>query len=393
MRLATLAAKTYFDGAKENRPLVIPLVHATTFQAADSLSHGQLFRAGAGTVYQRFGHPTVAAAEAKIARLEGAEAALLFSSGMGAITSSLLALLEEGDHVVAQREIFAQTFTFLDGMASSFGVTTEFVSRADPGAVDAAIRPNTKLVYVESPSNPLLHLADIRALARVAQLRGVHLLVDSTFASPCLQNPLAMGASLVLHSGTKFLGGHSDVMCGVAAGDRAIIARVQAAQVLLGSVLAPEAAWLLLRGLKTMVLRMERQSDNALVIAHFLSGVKGIRRVHYPFLETSPQYHLARSQMRAGGGVLSFEVDGGIEAARRFADALRLIPIATSLGGVETIIEIPFDLDFGEAAPGNVAGETGVDPALLRLSVGIEDVDDLLEDLERGLGTLAATGE
>jgi methionine-gamma-lyase len=384
----TRAAKTHLDGKKERRPLTIPILQATNFQAESSESLGALFKEGADTVYVRFGHPTLTAAAEKVAALEGAEAAQVFGSGMGAITTALLTALKAGQHVVAQRQIFAQTFIFLDTMARSFGVETDFVDATKTDEVVQALRPNTALIYIESPSNPLLQLVDIRTIAEIARQRGIPLFVDSTFASPYLQNPLAMGANLVLHSGTKFLGGHSDVMCGIAAGDAMFIRQMRDTQILLGSVLDPNSAWLLLRGIKTLGVRVQRQSDNALRIARFLETQEGIRVVRYPWLEGSPFYDLAKEQMRAGGGMLSFEVEKGLTGARAFLDSLELIPVATSLGGVETIIEIPFDLDFSEEEIGDASKETEITPGLIRLSVGIEDIEDLMEDLKRGLKAL-----
>lgn len=388
LQFDTRAAKSYLDGRKEHRPLNHPIIQSTTFQAVDSRRLGRMFRNRSDGVYQRFGHPTAAAAASKVAELEGAEAGLAFSSGMGAITTAVLAALRPDRHVVAQRQIFDQTFTFLDRTARPLAAGIDFVEATDLEAVAAAIRPDTGLVYVETPSNPLLQVCDVAAIARLCRQRDILLFVDSTFASPYAQNPLALGANLVLHSGTKFLGGHSDVMCGFAAGDAALIGRIRDVQVLLGNVLDPHAAWLVLRGIKTLALRVQRQSDNALHIARFLESCNGVRAVHYPFLGSSPHFEVARRQMRCGGGVVSFEVDGGQSGARAFLDALELIPVATSLGGVETIVEIPHDLDFGPDQPGGCAG--GISPGLIRLSVGIENAEDLIRDLRRGALALHA---
>jgi cystathionine beta-lyase/cystathionine gamma-synthase len=380
----TLAVQGH-GGGRSHRPLSESIVRATTYRVGSAAEHRELWRRQGDAFYQRIGNPTVTAAAEAVARLEGAEAALVFSSGMGAISTSLLALLRGGDHVVSQRRIFAQTFTFLDRVARELGVETAFVDPPTPEAFEARLQPNTRLIYAETPSNPELKVVDLAALGAVAKRAGIELLVDSTFASPCLQSPLAHGATLVLHSGSKFLGGHSDVLCGAAAGSRTLIARVREMQYLLGAVLDPQAAWLLLRGMKTIAVRVPRQSESALVIARFLAAAPGIRRVSYPFLESSTDYEIARRQMRAGGGVVSFEVEGGAVAARRFVDALQLISIATSLGGVETIVEVPADLDFEPTAegPGLVA------PGLVRLSVGLEDPHDLLGDLQRGVAALA----
>jgi len=386
----TRAAHTYLDGKRQSRPLSPPIVRATTYQAETSEVQGRLLRDGADTLYTRMGNPTLTAAAAKVADLENAERALVFGSGMGAITTTLLTFLVSGDHVVAQREIFAQTYTFLDRKARALGIETTFVDSTRAGEIAAAIRPETKLIYIETPSNPLLQIVDIRAVAEIARERDLLLLVDSTFASPVLQNPLDLGADLVLHSGTKYLGGHSDVLCGAVAGADALVGPIRETQILLGTILDPQAAWLLLRGMKTLGVRVRRQCDNALAVARFLAGRQGVLAVHYPGLEGSPYHDLARAQMRGGGGVLSFEVEGGLKAARRLVDALRLIPVATSLGGVETVIEIPAELDFGADELGEDAGREDIRPGLIRLSAGIEDVDDLLTDLERGLGALSS---
>ncbi|MCZ6916596.1 MAG: aminotransferase class I/II-fold pyridoxal phosphate-dependent enzyme [Gemmatimonadetes bacterium] len=388
MGFNTQAVKTHLDGLRQHRPLGVPITQNTNFQFASSRALGEAFHDPhqAAAVYTRFGHPTLAAAEAKLARLEGGEAAVVFDSGMGAITASLLAVLAAGDHVVAQREIFAQTFTFLDEKARSLRIETSFVDATDLDAVTAAIRTQTRVVYIETPSNPLLRVADIAAVARIAASHGALLFVDGTFASPYLQNPLRWGADLVLHSGTKFLGGHADIMCGVAVGRSALVNQIRQTQVLLGGLLDPHAAWLLLRSIKTLGVRVQRQCDTALALARFLVQQDGIVQVHYPWLEGSAYVELARKQMRGGGGVVSFEVAGGLAGARRFVDVLRLIPVATSLGGVESVIEVPSELDFSERELGAAASLTGIRPGLIRLSVGLEDVHDLEADLCLGVG-------
>lgn len=242
MGFDTKAAKTYLDGKKQHRPLSHPIVQSTTFQAASSQQLGGLFREKADGAYIRFGHPTLRAVAERVAQLEGAEAGLAFSSGMGAISTSLLAVLRAGCHVVSQREIFAQTFTFLDRMMRLFGVEVDFVDATDVSHLKKALRPSTAVVYIETPSNPLLKICDIESIAGLCRGREIPLFVDSTFASPFIQNPLALGATLVLHSGTKFLGGHSDVMCGFATGGAQLIGQIKGTQTLLGNVLDPHAA-------------------------------------------------------------------------------------------------------------------------------------------------------
>jgi len=386
----TIAVATYHDGKQATRPLTIPVLQTATFQVESSEVHGRLFRARDDRIYSRFGHPTLTAAAEKVALLESAEAALIFSSGMAAITTTLFALLRPGDHVVSQREIFSQTFTFLDRLARAYGVETDFADATEPAEIERRIRPETRLLYIETPSNPLLKIVDIEAVAALAGARDLLLLVDSTFASPYLQNPLELGAHLVLHSGTKFLNGHSDVLCGAVAGGRELIGRIQETQFLLGGILDPHAAWLLMRGMRTLGVRVRQQSAQALELARFLESQPQVRRVHYPWLDSSPYVEVARRQMRAGGDVLSFELDGDLATARAFLSALRVIPIATSLGGVESLIEIPAELDFGEEDLGEEAAkESGIAPHLVRLSVGIEDLDDLKADLRRGLEAAA----
>ncbi len=399
--LGTRAVQTYLDGQKANRPLSMPLLQSVTFQAASSRELGEIFRSAtrgpripseAPGVYTRFGHPTLAAAGEKIASLEGAQAGLTFSSGMAAISTALLAVLRPGDHVVAQREIFGQTFTFLDRTLREFGVVTDFVPAHDFAGFARALRRSTRLVYIETPSNPLLRVVDIAEAAGLAHTVNALLFVDGTFASPALQHPLALGADLVLHSATKFLSGHSDVLCGAAAGSADLLQRMREMQFLLGGVLDPHAAWLLLRGIKTLEVRVARQSETALRIAERLEGREEIAAVHYPWLASSPTVAIAKKQMRAGGGMISFEAAGGLQGARAFVDALEIIPIATSLGGVESLIEIPCDLDFSEEELGDAAQHTGIAPGLIRLSVGIETPEDLLADIERGLGAVRRAG-
>jgi len=389
----TRAVKTYQDGDRRIRPLSIPVVQATNFETTSTTELGALYHEHADTMYVRHGNPTLTAVGQTLAALEETDAALVFPSGMNAITTALLSVLKSGDHVVAAREIFPQTYNFLDRLARSLGVETDFVDGTDASQIASALRDSTALIYVETPSNPLLQIIDIEAIGRLASARGIPLFVDGTFASPALQHPVTLGATLVLHSGSKYLNGHADVCCGIAAGGKAIIERVRATQVMLGGVLDPHAAWLLLRGLRTLDVRMERICANALALAAHLEAHELVRVVHYPFLDGSPYVALARRQMRGGGGVVSFELEGGVAAARAFTEALELVPIATSLGGVESVIEIPADLEFARAELGAAVETGGVNPGLLRLSVGMESIDDLKRDLDQGLRAVASSGK
>lgn len=376
----TRAVRVHTNGTDTaNQPLSEPIVLATTYAAGSAANHRALYLGGGATFYRRFGNPTAAAAARVIADLEGAEEALVFGSGMGAISTALMAVLEPGDHVVASDGIFAQTRTMLDTVLRRRGVETDFVDARVAANVTRKVRENTRLIYLETPSNPLLHVADIAAVAEALR-PGIELFVDGTFASPYLQTPLALGATLSLHSGTKFLGGHSDTMAGVASGRHELIARIRDMQILLGTVLDPHAAWLLLRGVRTLGVRVRRQAETALALARFLAAQPAVAWVSYPFLENDGGYPIASRQMRGGGGVLTFALDGGLAAARRFADRLELIPIATSLGGTETIVELPYDLDFGEGegVESEIAGA-------IRMSIGLEDVEDLEADIARAL--------
>jgi cystathionine gamma-synthase len=372
-----------------NQPLSEPIVLATTYSAPSAVRPREMFQDGSTTFYRRFGNPTAAAAARLIADLEGAEEGILFGSGMGAISTSLFAILRAGDHVIASREIFAQTRTLLDTTLRGYGVETEFVDARVASEVTSRIRPNTRLIYVETPSNPLLHIVDIAAIASALK-PGIELYVDATFGSPALQSPIHLGATLSIHSATKFLGGHSDVLGGVASGRRELISRIRDMQILLGTVQDPHAAWLLMRGIRTLGVRVRRQAESALALARKLSLHSSVEAVFYPFLESDPGYAIASKQMRGGGGVVSFVVKGGTSASRRFADALRLIPIATSLGGVETIVELPYDLDFeaDDAETGVAGSPLG---GTIRMSVGLEDVSDLWADLDQALRAASVT--
>ena len=384
----TRAAKTYLDGKKTRRPLTIPIMQGNIFQIESSEMLGKLFKEGADEVYTRFGNPTLTAACEKCALLESGEAALVFSSGMGAISTALLSVLRSGDHVVAQQNIFAQTFTFLTAVGKSLGIESSFVNAANPEEVRRAIRPSTKLIYIETPSNPLLQIVDIRAIVGIAKEANLPVFVDNTFATPYVQKPITMGADLVLHSGSKYFAGHNDLMCGIAAGNASLIKRIRQMQILLGNILDPHAGWVLLRGIKTLGVRVQRQSENAFAIARFLETQKKIAYVNYPLLESSSQFQVARSQMSCGGGMVSFEPVGGVKASRVFLNALELITVTTSLGGVESVIEIPSDLDFSSEELGEGSKQMAISPGLIRLSVGIEDVEDLKADLQRGLAAM-----
>ena len=382
MSAATLAARTYLDGARKNRPLTSSIIRGTIYTAPSAEEHARLYQEGAKTFYQRFGHPSEEDLAGKVAALESAASALVFASGMAAISSALLAHLPPGSHVIAGEQIFAQTDEVLRWLASGRGVEVTFLDTRDLRAVASALRQNTRLIYLETPSNPTLRVSDIAAVSALARESGVMVFVDSTFATPMSQKPLSLGASLVLHSATKLLGGHMDVMGGVVAGTTEVLKPIAEMKRLLGGVLDPQASWLLLRGIKTLAVRTERVFASARALAEMLQRSPLVESLYYPLLSTHPDFEVASRQMSAGGGVISFSLKGGPAQARRLLNSLRLIQIASSLGGVETVIELPYDLDW-YGKDHLVVG--AVDPGLIRLSVGLEDIHELTADLSQAL--------
>lgn len=369
-------------------PASPPVYQSTIFAAESSQALGESFRRGSERFYARLGNPTVGHLARQLACLDGAADAVMFSSGMAAITAILFTLCDRHTHAVVHGSVYGQTVTLFELMRDRYGVAVDFVDARQPEAVQAALRPETTLVFIETPSNPRLHILDIAAISALLDDHHARLVVDATFASPILQRTLDLGACLVIHSCTKYIAGHSDVMAGVVAGDADEIARIRALQASLGSVLDPHAAWLIHRGLRTLDVRLRRQSETALTLARLLRGHPAVRRVAYPFLDDDTGTGLARRQMAAGGGVIAFWLEGGLAAGRRFLDTLELIAITTSLGGVETVIEIPAELDYSMDGTGGTTRAPSDEPCLLRLSCGLEDVDDLVQDVTLALGSV-----
>jgi cystathionine gamma-synthase len=335
--------------------------------------------------YGRYGNPTVRELERRVAALEGAEDAVAFASGMGAITGVLLSLLRAGDHVILFKDCYRRTRLLVTQTLSRFGITSTIVSAADLDALDAAIRPDTRLVISESPTNPYLYCVDVERLAEVARAHGrVRTLVDATFATPVNTRPLDFGIDLVMHSATKYLSGHNDVLGGVVAGPRRLISLLRENRGVTGCVLDPHAAFLIARGLKTLGLRMERQNASGLRIAERLEKHPKVERVFYPGLCDHPSHTVAARQMRGFGGVVSFTVRGGRRAASRVVDGCELAWIAPSFGGVETLIEQPAIMSYFELSTEELR-EIGIDPGLIRLSLGVEDAEDVAADLLHAL--------
>jgi len=373
---------------KRNAPLAQPIYQTSTFEVTGS--DEQLRATSTDMFYTRYGNPTHTTVENAVAELEGTDAALLFASGMNAITSSILALLQSGDHIVAQRDIYGGVTKFLSTWLPRLGIETTFVDSTEYEQHERALRPNTKILYLESPTNPTLRVIDLARAVRIAREHNLTTLIDSTFATPINLRPAELGIDLVLHSGTKYLAGHTDLVCGVAAGRRDLIDKIRETRTTLGGSMDPHAAFLLLRGMKTLAVRVERQNQSALRIAEFLAAHPKVRSVNYPFLKGHPQHALAVEQMTGGGGVLSFEVDGSGEDARTVSESLQLFRLAPSLGGVDSLVCLPV-LTSHAMISAEHRRKMGVTEQLVRLSVGIENTDDLIADLDRALEAVART--
>jgi cystathionine beta-lyase/cystathionine gamma-synthase len=384
----TKAVRGAADLEKKNGPMSTPIYQTSTFEVTDN--DEQLRATHTDHFYTRYGNPTNTVAEKTIAELEGVEAALTFASGMGAITTTIMALLKSGDHVVAQRDIYGGVNKFLSQWLPKMGIETTFVDTTEYEQHARAIRPNTKLLYLESPTNPTLRVVDFKRVVALARQHKLLSMIDATFGTPINQHPAEFGIDLVMHSGTKYLAGHSDLICGVVAGRHELMERIWETRTTLGNCMDPHASWVLVRGLKTLAVRVARQNENALRIAEFLSQHAKVRSVHYPFLKNHPQYGVARQQMSGGGGgMVSFEVEGTGQDARRASEAMRLFTLAPSLGSVESLVSIPV-LTSHAMIPAEERARMGVTEQLIRLSVGIENADDLIADLEVALEAVAA---
>ncbi|MFO0638309.1 MAG: cystathionine gamma-synthase [Polyangiaceae bacterium] len=362
--------------------VMTPIVLASTFAQERPGVHK-------GYDYARAGNPTRAALEACLAALEGAKHGIAFGSGCGAMTTLLLTL-KSGDHVLVGDDVYGGTFRIFDKVLKQFGISATFIDMGDLSAVAAAVRPETRMLWLETPSNPMLKVFDIAAIAEIAHARGIPLTVDNTFATPALQSPLALGATAVVHSTTKYLNGHSDVIGGaVLTSDDTLGERLHFLQKSVGAVPSPFDCYLVLRGLKTLGVRMRKHVASATEIARVLEAHPQVKKVYYPGLPSHPQHALATRQMRGPGGMISVEIHGGLPAAAAFLGALRVFVCAESLGGVESLAEHPAIMTHA-SVPKEAREAVGIGDGLLRLSVGIEDVSDLLDDLDRGFAAARA---
>lgn len=362
-----------------------PIWQTTTFLAESSEHFATLAKSvKPSEYYSRYGNPTHNQVEALMATLEGGEAALVTASGMGAICASVMSLLERGDHVVAQRNLYAGAVALLEDVLPRWGIECTFVDQTNAQCWADALRPNTKLIYAETPANPLMRLTDLQAVAELGKTRGVTTIVDNTFATPINQRPLEYGIDIVVHSATKYLGGHSDVTAGVIVGSAAFIERAWRLHIVMGAVLSPFDAWLLLRGLRTLGLRVELHNQNALMLARFLESHPKIERVNHPGLESHPQHKLALQQMSGFTGVMSVELRGGYQTAERFIASLKLGSYAASLGGVETLVVHPAAM-WGDTLTPAQRKAMEVGENLVRISVGLENERDLIDDFSQAL--------
>jgi len=383
----TAAVHGAADLEKNNGPVSTPIYQSSTFEVTDNDEQQRV--TATDRYYTRWGNPTNTVAERAVAALEGMEAALTFASGMGAITTTILALLKAGDHIVAQRDIYGGVTKFFSQWLPRLGIETTFVDTNDYDQHARAICPNTRLLYVESPTNPTLRVVDFKKTAALARQHKLISMVDSTFGTPINQHPAEFGIDLVMHSGTKYLSGHADLTCGVICGRLQLMEQIWETRTTLGNCMDPHASWLLIRGLKTLAVRVARQNENAQRVAEFLEQHAKVRRVHYPFLKSHMQHAVAREQMRGGGGMVTFEVEGTGEDARRASEAMHLFTLATSLGGVESLVSIPV-LTSHAMISAKQRQKMGVTEQMVRLSVGIESVEDQIEDLERALEAVPA---
>ncbi|MHC4456869.1 MAG: trans-sulfuration enzyme family protein [Planctomycetota bacterium] len=365
--------------------LTTPIIQTSTFTFKNSKAIEDYTKKGKEHFeYGRYGNPTAKIAEARLADLEGAEDCVVFSSGMSAITTTIFSLLQSGDHIVITDDSYKKTLEFCNSYLGQFAIECTIVPFGDYTALEKAIKKNTRFIFSESPTNPYLNIFDLVKIKKIADRHKVLTLIDSTFATPYNQRPIEFGMDVVLQSCTKYLAGHNDILAGAMLGKKELVEKVRDLHKSMGGTIDPHCCYLLLRGLKTFPLRVQKQNESALKVAQFLEGHPCVKRVYYPFLKSHPHYDVAIQQMDGGGGVVTFEIKGNIETAERFLDALKLCYIGPSLGGVETLITHPALVSYYDYTR-KARYELGITDTLFRLALGIEDVEDLIEDLERGL--------
>lgn len=334
-------------------------------------------------IYTRYGNPTLAIAEEKIAALEGAEAAIVAASGMAAISSALLSILKAGDEVIATRALYGGSYRLMRDIFPRMGIVVRHVE-TDLAGIERLVNPRTRALYIETPTNPTLRLVDLQKAVSFAKEWDLLSLIDNTFATPVVQKPIKMGFDLVVHSATKYLAGHSDVIAGVAVGSHSLIEKIRDMIIYLGGSMDPEAAFLLIRGMKTLEVRVPRQCQTALAVARYLEKHPKVARVHYPGLPSHPDHKLAKRQMKGFGAMMAFDLKGGLAAARRFCDRTRVFLLAASLGGVESLVVLPIYSSHYRMSAVELRA-AGVEPGTVRVSIGLEDPADLIEDVRQAL--------
>jgi len=385
-----LATRTIHHPVAElpSQPLATPIYQSSTFRVEDAATvAGYAHEVCPQAFYTRWGNPTVEVWEKVVADLEGGEKGLAFASGMAAVSSTLLALLSPGDRVLSGASLYSATMKTLAEVLPRQGITTEFIDPTDTGAFAERMDPAVRMIYAETPANPSMQMADLAALGELARRNDIPLVVDNTFATPWNQRPLELGAAVVLYSATKYLSGHSDVVAGCTVSDAATAERIWKQRTLLGGCLDPFAAWLLLRGMKTFAVRMDRHNANAAVVAEALEKHPRVERVIYPGLESHPQHELAKRQMSGYGGMVGCVVGGGRAAGIRFVESTEVALLAVSLGGTETLLEHPASMSHAMLSDSQWE-RAGIPPGLVRVSVGLEDVRDLVDDLTSALDRL-----
>lgn len=373
----------------EHGPLSTPIYQTSTFVFDDVQQGADRFAGDAqGHIYSRLGNPTVDELEARMAVLEETEAAAAFGSGMGAVSAAIFALLKAGDHLVTSHRLYGCTFALFNHQLPALGIEVSFVDLADEKAVRGAIKPNTKVIYGETPINPCLTVIDLDSIAAIGREHDIVTVMDNTFMSPILQRPATHGIDLVLHSATKYLNGHGDVVAGILCGPSELINRIKmTTRKDMGAVMSPHDAWLVIRGLKTLHLRVQRHNENAQVVAEYLQGQPAIEKVYYPGLPDHPGYRLLGKQMRGAGGVMAFELKCSFDGAVAFINQLKMCKRAVSLGDAETLIQHPASMTHSTYEPEELA-EAGISRTLIRLAVGLENAEDIMADLGQALASI-----
>lgn len=371
--------------------LATPIYQSSTFIFDSAEQGGRRFALEEeGYIYSRLGNPTNTVLEEKIALLEGGEAAVSVASGMGAITSALWTALKAGDHVVAAKTLYGCTFAYLNHGLTRYGVDVTFVDTSDPENVKAAMKENTKVVYLETPANPTMDISDIEAISKIAHKNeDCIVIVDNTYCTPYLQRPLELGADVVVHSATKYLNGHGDVIAGIVVGSKEYIDQVRffGLKDMTGAVMSPFDAFLIIRGMKTLSIRMEKHCENAIKVAEFLESHPMVDKVYYPGLKSFPKYELAKKQMKLPGAMIAFEIKGGVEEGKELMNNVKLCSLAVSLGDAETLIQHPASMTHSPYTAEERAA-SGISDGLVRLSVGLENVEDIINDLKTVLDSL-----